>query len=65
MLKWLSNKYVFNLRLKVWTLWDLLILTGSLFQSLDAAVQNALSPRDVNFVFETINATDLDKNTHF
>ena len=34
MLKWLSNKYVFNFNLKVWTLWDLLFSAGSLFQSL-------------------------------
>ena len=34
-------------------------------QSLGAAVQNALSPRDVNLVFGTIKATDLsDLNLH-
>ena len=33
---------------------------GSLFQSLGPAVQNALSPRDVHFVFGTIKAIDDD-----
>ena len=36
-----------------------------LFQSLGAAEQKALSPRDINFVFGTIKTTDLSDLKQF